>query len=116
MMIPLILLLLLIYDINVFKAKIRVGGKSRHYRRKERKTHFHSLPLHKHSHLDIVLCDLDLRSVDVVDQFSQGLSVHLSDLHLMGLALTHVAYKTHTVKHVPAHSHMFPSKHQCVYL
>lgn len=55
-----------------------------------------SITSHTSSHLDVVLCDLNLSSVDVVNQFSQGLTVHLSDLHLMGFALTHI---TCTVKH-----------------
>lgn len=42
------------------------------------------------SYLDVVLCDFYLCCVDVVDQCSQSLSVHLSDLHLMSLALTHI--------------------------
>lgn len=42
------------------------------------------------SYLDVVLCDLYLCCVDVVDQFSQSLSVHLSDLHLMSRALAHI--------------------------
>lgn len=42
------------------------------------------------SYLDVVLCDFYLCRVDVVDQFSQSLSVHLSDLYLMSLALTHI--------------------------
>lgn len=44
------------------------------------------------SHLDVVLCDLDLGRVDVVHQVPQRLSVHLSDLHLLGLALAHIPY------------------------
>lgn len=42
------------------------------------------------SYLDVVLCDLYLCCVDVVHQFSQRLSVHVSDLHLMSRALAHV--------------------------
>lgn len=48
------------------------------------------IPLPLFSYLDVVLCDLYLCRVDVVDQLSQSLSVHLSDLHLMSRALAHV--------------------------
>lgn len=60
------------------------------------------------SYLDIVLCDLDLRCVDVVNKFSQGLTVHLSDLHLMGLALAHISCtQRNTVKGINAHTYKY---------
>lgn len=54
-----------------------------------------------HAHLDVVLRDLDLSCVDIVDQFLQSLSVHFPDLHLMGLAFTHI-----TCKHKRLHTRL----------
>lgn len=51
------------------------------------------------SHLHVVFCDLYLGCVDVINQLPQSLTVHFSDLHLMGFALTHVTCtQTHSTE------------------
>lgn len=61
-------------------------------------------------HLHVVFGDLDLRCVNVVDQLAQGVSIHVSDLHLMGSALTHVTCThTDTISRVSQHKRTTPA-------
>lgn len=43
-------------------------------------------------YLDVLFCHLNFGSVDVVDQLTQRLAIHILDFYLLGFTLRHVTY------------------------